>query len=356
MRIIKYISFLVIYLFLNNTLLLAQDIEFNQAQVSDIQGSVTKVVKDYFESLSFIAENSNEEGASDAIRSYRLEILGDFKSNTVDVYNNLNDDGAQIKAIDEYLNSLQSIFSKNAGSVNAYNLRTSTIYQSKKNTYVVIVTATVEVIGMEDNPNKKDELDVYLELRITKDAYTEPVIYNILKSKNYKTDLKPVAIVSSTKTNKFTYTQKQEKTKVKDTYQDVKYNLSYFFGNLSTNTSAVSIQTIRYGVIGADLEYLVGDYIGVFGNIGFFSAGTGIKYHFYPELNSSSIGFEFGYKYQILYKQHSLPRLGVFYEYRSYDGLTLSVALGWYKYKNDEGIKEQDLYLNIGIGIYFINY
>lgn len=79
------------------------------------------------------------------------------------------------------------------------------------------------------------------------------------------------------------------------------------------------------GLIGADLEYLLTEKLGVQVGLGFYSFGAGINYHFKPAIRSSFISFQ--YRKQGLTENFVQTLLGPSYVFRAKKIFTCQIGL-----------------------------
>jgi len=105
--------------------------------------------------------------------------------------------------------------------------------------------------------------------------------------------------------------------------------------NEKTNTTSVvkrnemSVQLSTMNYLAVDYERLVSNRFGL--SIGALMLGGEIscKYHFKPQINSSSVGVKLGIDYNPGNYETSIPKIGLFYELRCKKILTAKVEVGY---------------------------
>ena len=134
------------------------------------------------------------------------------------------------------------------------------------------------------------------------------------------------------------------------------------------SSDVYSFHLLKYGVVGAEYEHMVSNHIGVNAGAGILSLMVGAKYHFRPDITSSSVGINMGYRmsFILLFDDESPHTYLIvpYYEYRSAGRFTFSAGLAGVLFKTIDnyyydGQYYEDKYTNfivipyVGVGMYF---
>jgi hypothetical protein len=113
------------------------------------------------------------------------------------------------------------------------------------------------------------------------------------------------------------------------------------------------------GLIGADLEFMVGKKMALQFGAGLGSAGAGINYHFQPYINSQFVSVQ--YWHQGFGDNHYASYLGPMYVFRAKKifqfgigfGTIVSKGPGWESMLDSGKIKDTPMIMLYNIGLYF---
>jgi hypothetical protein len=141
---------------------------------------------------------------------------------------------------------------------------------------------------------------------------------------------------------------------------DEKTTLDLNVGNPTiASVKSVSIQVKSFGLLEIDYERFIGKKLSTSVGLNIIGANLALKYHFKPQINSSSIGLLVGAGNDILEKINPYIKVVPFLEFRTRKLFTCNIGVGFLRgdFSNstisDVPPNKVYIYADIGIGVFF---